>query len=147
VILRADHVAGGAAIVFGIGIFALSGDLPFGRISFPGAGMLPKLLCGLLVLFGVLMVLRAGDSAPLAEISWSNLPHAAKVVGTTAIVVALYTTLGFIVAMTLLLFALTTIERRNVFAAAVFSIAVSIGTFALFSFVLRSPLDRGIFGF
>ena len=41
--LRSDHVAGAAFVVFGIVVFALSGDLPFGRLSAPGAGMMPKL--------------------------------------------------------------------------------------------------------
>ena len=30
--LRADHVVGGAFIAFGILVFAISGDLPFGRL-------------------------------------------------------------------------------------------------------------------
>jgi hypothetical protein len=39
VIVRTDHVAGAAAIILGLLVFALSGDLPFGSLSFPGAGM------------------------------------------------------------------------------------------------------------
>ena len=40
---------GGAFVVFGIVVFALSGDLPFGRLSAPGAGMMPKLLIVLMI--------------------------------------------------------------------------------------------------
>ena len=36
--LRADHIAGAFFIGFGVLIIALSGDLPFGNLSFPGAG-------------------------------------------------------------------------------------------------------------
>ena len=47
--LRADHVAGIFFILFGIVMFALSGDLPFGTLSAPGAGMMPKLMAGLMM--------------------------------------------------------------------------------------------------
>ena len=42
--LRTDHVAGAIFVAFGLLVFAVSGDLPFGTLSFPGAGMMPKLV-------------------------------------------------------------------------------------------------------
>ena len=45
-ILRQDHVAGGVFIVAGALVFAVSGDLPFGTLASPGAGMMPKLVLG-----------------------------------------------------------------------------------------------------
>ena len=61
--LRSDHVAGAAFVVFGIVVFALSGDLPFGRLSAPGAGMMPKLLIILMVAFGIALIAGATVSA------------------------------------------------------------------------------------
>src|SRR5262249_18579661 len=114
VTLRSDHIAGGVFVAFGVLVFALSGDLPLGTLSFPGAGMMPKLVAGLLIVFGLLLVLRANESAPVATVPWSDLPHAARVVAITAAVIALYQTLGFLVTMALLLFALTFgTERRH----------------------------------
>ena len=55
-ILRRDHVAGGAFIVAGALVFAMSGDLPFGTLASPGAGMMPKLVLGLLMAFGAILV-------------------------------------------------------------------------------------------
>ena len=49
VILRRDHIAGGVFIAAGLLVFALSGDLPFGTLASPGAGMMPKLVLGLLI--------------------------------------------------------------------------------------------------
>ena len=43
-ILRSDHIAGALRRRLGLLVFALSGDLPIGSLSMPGAGMLPKLL-------------------------------------------------------------------------------------------------------
>ena len=144
--LRTDQVAGAAAIAVSIVVFALSGDLPVGTLSFPGAGMLPKLLCGLLAVFGLTLMVRAGGG-PISAIGWSDLPHAGAVLGATVAAVGLYTTLGFILSMALLLFALAAIERRNLIHAAVYGVGVSVATDALFALVLKSPLERGLFGF
>jgi hypothetical protein len=148
VILRADHIAGGAFAAFGLGVLALSGDLPTGSLSFPGAGMMPKLVAILLTFFGCILFLRAKDSAPLESIEWDDLPHAARVIATTAIAVALYLTLGFLITMALMLFVLTfAVERRPAARAAMFRLAVVTLTYLLFSLVLRTPLERGAFGF
>ena len=104
-ILRSDHIAGGAFVAFGAVVLALSGDLPVGTLAFPGAGMMPKLMAALLVGFGLLLVLRAGESPLLASLSWSDLPHAARTVLITAIAIAFYQTLGFMITMALMLFA------------------------------------------
>ena len=64
-----------------------------------------------------------------------------------AAAVALYTTLGFIVAMSLMLFALIACEGRNLFAAVVYSVGISLVTYGLFTIVLKSPLEQGILGF
>jgi len=148
VTLRTDHVAGGFFIVFAIVVLAVSGDLPLGRLSMPGAGMMPKLVAGLLILFGLLLVLRARESEPLATVRWDDLPHAARVIAIAAAAVALYTTLGFAVTMALLLFALTAgAERRNPLHAALYSIGVVALTYLLFAVALKTPVEKGIFGF
>jgi Tripartite tricarboxylate transporter TctB family len=146
VTLHSDHVAGGIAIAAALAVLAVSGDLPFGTLAFPGAGMLPKLVCGLMILFGAILMARGSASAPFSDIAWSDLPHAAQVLAITAAAIALYTTLGFIVTMSLMLFALVAGERRNLLAAAAYSLGVSLMTYWLFTVVLKSPLDQGIFG-
>ena len=91
VILRRDHIAGGVFIAAGALVFAMSGDLPFGTLASPGAGMMPKLVLGLLMAFGAILVARAGESPPLAEIDWGDFRHAATVVAVAAVAIALYT--------------------------------------------------------
>jgi hypothetical protein len=145
--LRTDHVAGAVAIAAGLIVWAISGDLPTGRLSMPGAGMMPKLLCALMILFGLMLIIRAGDSVLFSTLDWSDAGHAARVIGITALAVALYTTLGFIVTMTLLLFTLIALEGRNLVAAAVYSLGLSAGTYLLFTAVLRSPLEQGLLRF
>src|SRR5215467_10760794 len=146
--LRADHVAGGFFVAFGLLVFALSGDLPVGTLSFPGAGMMPKLVVILMIGFGLVLMLRASESPPLATLAWHDLPHAARVVAITAVAIALYQWLGFLITMVLLLFALTAgAERRHPIAAAAFSVGVVALTYVLFEFALKTPLEQGLLGF
>jgi putative tricarboxylic transport membrane protein len=147
VILRVDHVTGGAAIILGLLVLALSGDLPFGSLSFPGAGMWPKLICILMIVLGVMLCLRASASKPIAEISWSDLAHAAIVTVATALAVALYPTLGFIISISLLLVGLALLERRRPLPAVIYGVGVSIAVYALFTMLLKTPLERGLIGF
>jgi hypothetical protein len=147
-IIRTDHVAGSVFVALGIVVLALSGDLPVGTLSFPGAGMMPKLVAGLMIVFGLLLVGRAGESAPLASLAWGDLPHAARVIAITAVAIALYQPLGFIITMALLLFTLTFgAERRPVLAAMAFSAGVVALTYLLFAVVLKTPLEPGVLGF
>lgn len=147
-VLRSDHIAGGVFVGFGLVVLALSGDLPVGTLSFPGAGMMPKLLAVLLIVFGLLIVLRADESAPLATIRWTDLPHAARIVAITAAAIALYQTLGFVLTMALLLFALSFgAERRHPLAAAGFAIGAVALTYLLFDVLLKTPLEPGVLGF
>lgn len=146
--LRRDHVAGAAFILAGILIWAVSGDLPFGTLASPGAGMLPKLVMALMKLFAAILLVRAGDSPPLASSSWSDLPHAVRVSLLAAAGAALYTRLGFLVTMSALLFALTfAVERKPILHALLFSAGATGIAYLVFSSLLKSPLPRGLLWF
>jgi hypothetical protein len=147
--LRADHVAGAFFVGLGVLVFALSGDLPTGSLSMPGSGFMPKILAGLSILFGAVLMLRAAaESRPFAALQWSDSKHAALVVGITAAAIAVFEWLGFLITMVLLMFALlVVIERRNMLYAGVYSAAVVVLTYVTFEYVLKTPLNTGPFGF
>jgi hypothetical protein len=129
-------------------VFAISGDLPFGRLSAPGAGMMPKLAAGLMMLFAVLIVVAGAQSAALATIDWSDRNHAALVLLITALAVGAYRPLGFLITMALLVFALlVVVERRNALIAAGYSIGLTLFAYWLFGKALKSPLERGLLWF
>ena len=140
-IIRRDHIAGGVFIVAGLLVFALSGDLPFGTLASPGAGMMPKLVLGLLIAFGAILVARAGESLPFATINWGDFRHAATVVAVTAAAIALYTKIGFVLSVWPLLFVLLFfIERRSLWRTLAVSLGVTMASYLLFSTLLKSPL-------
>ena len=146
--LRRDHVAGGAFVLAGALVLAVSTDLPFGTMASPGAGMLPKLIVGFLMAFGAVLFVRAAGSPLLSTIAWTDAPHAVRVVIVAALAIGLYTTLGFVFTAGALLFVLTfLVERRPLLVSAAFSIGVTVLAYALFGLLLKTPLPRGIMGF
>jgi hypothetical protein len=146
--LRADHVAGAAFIAFGLLVIALSGDLPIGQLSMPGSGFLPKILAGFTIAFGIVLMVRAGESKPFAEIEWTDAMHAAAVTLITAVAVYFFEMLGFLTTMVAMMFVLlVAIERRPLLHAALYSIGVVGVTYLTFVYVLKSPLVTGPFGF
>jgi hypothetical protein len=146
--LRADHVAGAFFIAFGMLVIALSGDLPMGGLSMPGAGFLPKILAGFTIAFGIALIARAAESRPLAEIEWADAKHAVAVTVITAAAVLLFEPAGFLTTMVLMMFVLlVAIERRPLLHATVYSLGVVGLTYVTFVYVLKSPLVTGPFGF
>jgi putative tricarboxylic transport membrane protein len=146
--LRSDHIAGAAFVGFAVLVLALSGDLPFGSLASPGAGMMPKLLLVLMLLFGLVLIFNAQTSAPLSEIDWSDRNHAVLVVLIAAIATTLYQWLGFLLTMSLLVFTLLmVVERKNVLRAAAYSIGLTVIAWWVFGTALKSPLETGILGF
>ena len=146
--LRADHLAGAFFIAFGVVILALSGDLPMGGLSMPGSGFLPKILAGFTIAFGLVLIARAAESRPFAEITWSDAGHAAAVTAITAGAVYFFEILGFLTTMVVMMFALLVgIERRPLLHAVLYSFGVVGLTYVTFVYVLKSPLVTGPLGF
>lgn len=146
--LRADHVAGGFFVAVGVAVIALSGDLPFGQMSMPGAGFLPRIVAVLIIILGASLFLRTHESPAFVSIAWDDGRHALQVVATIAVAVTLYVPLGFILTMVLMMAALMiVIERNTVLRAAGYSIGVAIVTYIVFVHLLRSPLPIGVLGY
>jgi hypothetical protein len=146
--LRSDHVAGTAFILIGVVVIALSGDLPFGQLSMPGSGFMPSIIAAILMLLGIVLVIRAGESEPLSALEWSDAKHAGLVIVITAAAAALYTWLGFILTMVLMMAALLLlVERRPALRAGLYSVSVVLAAYAVFKLALKAPLPTGPLGF
>jgi hypothetical protein len=70
------------------------------------------------------------------------------VVGIIAVATAAYQTLGFLITMVLLVFALLVIvERRRLINAALYSVGLTLFAYWLFGKALKAPLVRGFLWF
>lgn len=146
--VKTDHVAGAAFVALGAVVYAISGELPFGSLSAPGAGMMPMAVTGFMIAFAVIIMASASASPPLSGIDWSDRNHAALLVVITGLAVEAYRPLGFLITMALLVFCLLVIvERRNALIAAAYSVGLTVFAYWLFGKALRSPLERGLLWF
>jgi hypothetical protein len=146
--LRTDHVSGAFFIGLSLLVIALSGDLPIGSLSSPGAGFMPNILAIFAILFGIVLVLRARESKPFAKIAWDDAKHAAMVTAFIAAAAAVYEWLGFVTTDVLLIFALLiVVERRRILPAAAYSVSLVVLTYVLFVYALKTPLEAGLLGF
>ena len=146
--IRADQVAGGAFILLGILVFIIGWDLPFGRLTAPGAGMLPKLMAGLMIGFAAGIMINGQRSEKLSEIPWGDWRHAVLILLISGIATLLYATLGFIITMTLLVFSLlVVVEHKRLWAAASYAVLLTTFAYLLFGIALKAPLERGLLWF
>ena len=75
----------------------VSGDLPFGTLASPGAGMLPKLVIGLMMCSALILLLRAPARARRSPRSpGASCRTRVRVIAVTAAGIALYEPLGFL---------------------------------------------------
>ena len=119
--LRVDHVAGAAFVIFGAAIIALSGDLPVGQLSMPGSGFMPMIVAALTIVFGLALVLRAGESPPLLTLDPRGRARRAGrnvmqtvVLLAIALAAALLLRLGYADAVFVALLVLLVIFRRQI---------------------------------
>src|SRR4029434_8704414 len=98
----------------------------------------------LTIFFGIVLILRAGESKPFATLSWNDAKHAGMVVGITAAAIVLFERLGFLTTNILLILALLfIIERRRLLPAIAYSVGVVVITYVLFVYILKTPLQAG----
>ena len=132
-------------------VFALSGDLPFGTLSSPGAGMMPKLVLGLMIVFGAIARRARGREpavrrrsmgrfAAMPRRSSPSPPSPSRSI----------TTLGFVITMTLLMFVLLFVIERRPPAGGTLAVSIGVGRLAyllfgtLLKIAARRPCRSGI---
>ena len=115
-ILRADHVAGGAFIALGVLVLRRQRRSAVRHVHSPGAGMMPKLMAALMMAVrALIMVARAARARRSRRSTGATVACRAAACVITAAAVASYQPLGFLITMALLVFALlVVVERRSV---------------------------------
>ncbi|CAN5740153.1 hypothetical protein BH09ACT8_BH09ACT8_61310 [soil metagenome] len=125
----------------------------FGESNVPGPGFFPKILAGLLVFLGLLLVAISVRAQPTVdedeeagEVSNSGRLKALAVLVVFAILAPTVEYIGFMPAMVLLvLVVLYGIERRRDFRSLVIAIFIPVACFMLFVHAFSIPLPSGPF--
>lgn len=153
---RMDFFTGLVTTVVGAGALWDARNLHmFGENNVPGAGFFPKILAGLLVGLGLILVgisLRERETEPVVEVdefagegpTHSGRIRAAAVLIAFAVMAPLVAVIGFIPATVLLiLVVLYGIERRKDFRSLVAAFLIPTATYFLFAHAFAIPLPSG----
>ena len=146
--LTRDRVAGIVILLFSLAVMWETRALPLGDFHKPGPGYMPMLLAIVLAAMAVLVVLGGGNSPPLRSLAWPEKRHALAILVGCAFTALAMERLGYRLTMILLLgFILWVIERKRPMVVVVTALGLSLGTFYLFSTLLKVPLPLGPGGF
>jgi hypothetical protein len=142
--MTVDRVGGGALALIALFTLWESRKLPLGSLKNPGPAYMPVLLAVLLLGFAILMMVYGNRTERMADVKWTEWKHGAAILGVCAFMALAMERLGYritiFVALALLLGAL---ERCRIVTTLLFSVAFSLGSFYLFSTLLRVPLPFG----
>jgi hypothetical protein len=144
---RIDRVGGAALFVLAVVIVLEARALPFGSLARPGPGFWPVVLAVCLGFAGLVVAARGGGSPTLSMARWGDAPHAAAILAAAAFAAFALERIGYRLTILLLLLAyLGILERRRLWVTVAVAVGVSLGTFHLFSDLLKVQLPRGPWG-
>jgi putative tricarboxylic transport membrane protein len=142
-LVGAGFVAAGALIVTGtLGYPTLEG-------GHPGPALFPRILGGLMVLFGGSLGLQGFRSPGAWASEWlrgRGLLNALFVLGGTIAYILIVDSLGFLPTASLILFGLMCWLHVRVITAAMVAVLLALGSYILFARILLVPLPRGPLG-
>ena len=145
--LTTDRLGGCALCLLALFVMWESRTLPLGTWRNPGPGYFPVLLAALLLILGALVWAMGGPAPAVADVGWGEARHAVVILGVSAFICLGLERLGYRLTMlAALLFLSWLVERKSLWAAAAFAVALSFGSYYLFDTLLRVPLPRGPFG-
>ncbi|MBI3002843.1 MAG: tripartite tricarboxylate transporter TctB family protein [candidate division NC10 bacterium] len=146
--LTTDRLAGLLLLLFSLAVMWETRVLPLGSFHQPGPGYMPMLLAVALAATSILVALGGGGAPPTRSLEWPETRHAVAILGACAFAALALERLGYRLTVLLLLaFLLGAVERRRPALVATMALGLAVGTFFLFSNLLKVPLPRGPLGF
>jgi putative tricarboxylic transport membrane protein len=147
---KADFLLGGATVALGAAVYLYTLSFPSMADGAPGPALFPRILSGLLFLFGGILMLQSWRGGAQDASAGYGMRASAKVVAilvSIAIYIAVVMQLGFVLtSLALLLFIMTLLGVRMRVAIPT-TVGVIIFCLLLFGRLLRVPLPPGILGF
>ena len=142
-------------LVFGIFFLIQSLQIPKKIESDVGSGYVPAFICiCIIIVAAAKLIITLTRPDPYADVKDKSLGSTKGGVVTILIILAyvlLFQPLGFIVSSALFLFALinwfANSENRNIPLFAIISVVLPVAIDALFVFVIKMPLPKGLIGF
>ena len=143
-----DRVAGVALLLFATAVMWEDRAFPLGTITKPGPGYMPMLLAGILAAMAGLVIWTGSRSPAWTSLSWSEWRHAVAILAGCAFAALALERIGYrLTVIVLVSFLLWVVERKRLAVTVATALGLSLGTFYVFSTLLRVPLPLGPGGF
>lgn len=133
-------------------ILIASLGLGIGSLSNPQTGFMPFFTSLLLILFSLALFSRACTNRSIT-VRWADLwrnvrwQKSVRAASAVLVYVLVLPSAGYLIATTILMFALFKISSMKTRTAVIASFLSVFLSFGLFAFLLKTPLPRGILGF
>src|SRR5262245_31960137 len=145
--LTRDRVAGLVLVLAALAIAFEARVLPLGTLHRPGPAYMPLVTAAPIGFMGALVALRGGRPA-LKALAWPEARHAALLLAACAFAAYALERLGYRLTVAIMVvFFLGLLERRHPLAVIATAAGLSLGSFYLFSNLLRVPLPLGPWNF
>jgi hypothetical protein len=117
---------------------------PLGTITKPGPGYMPMVLAIILAAMAILVILSGGRSASVRSLDWSEKRHALAILAGCAFTALALERIGYRLTVMLLVgLLLFVVERKRPAVTIAMALGLSLGTFYVFSTLLKVPLPLG----
>jgi hypothetical protein len=142
--LTRDRVGGALFLFFALAVMWENRAYPLGTVTKPGPGYMPMLLAGILAAMAALVIWAGGRSPALASLNWSEWRHAVAILAACVFAGLALERIGYRLTVILLVgFLLWVVERKRLILTMAAALGLSLGTFYVFSTLLRVPLPLG----
>lgn len=146
--LTRDRVAGIALLLLAAAVMWEDRAFPLGTVTKPGPGYMPMLLAGILAAMAILVICTGGRAPALTSLGWSEWRHAIAILAGCVFAALALERIGYRLTVILLVsFLLWVLERKKPAVVVSMALGLSLGTFYVFSTLLKVPLPLGPGGF
>lgn len=150
-----DLLCSAIMLVFGIVMFVVALDIPHKIPSDVGSGYVPEFLSICIIVVAIVQaVLTLRNKAPAVKVKDGTFEDVKGGIGTIVLMfgyMAIFEPVGFVFSSILYLFLqilwLSDDTNRKPVLFAVIAVVLPVAVSALFAYVIKMPLPKGIFGF
>jgi hypothetical protein len=144
---RSDQLSGLLLVVLAVYIGWANQQYPLGSLAQPGPGYMPLLLAIFLGAMGLLIALWGGQSAPVAEVRWSEAGRAVVILIACSVAAFALERVGYrLTVIGLMIFFLGVLEKKHPLRVLAVAIGFSFVSFYLVADLLNVPLPRSPWG-
>ena len=145
--VRRDHFSAVVLLLIALYVGIANREYPLGTLQEPGPGFMPLLLAVFLGAMGLLVILWAAHSRPLASLQWTEARRAVIILVACGVAAFALERIGYrLTVLAFMVFFLGLVERKHPVSVVLVSLGFAFASFYIVGDVLDVPLPRSPWG-